>query len=189
MNSREQKIVNKIISLGKNEASEIITNAENHAKELIVKAEKDQKDILAKDLKEIEIENNKRLEIEKTQRNLETSKAVLIEKRKIIDEIFDNVLVSLRNLKSKDYTEFLKGALSNAKMGDSLIVSKNVGEKAKIEKLAIFSKKKLSIAKTSSEFSGGVIIFNDDYELVFTFESLVKEKKEKSISDIAKKIF
>lgn len=186
---REQKLINKILSDGKRQSSSIVKNAEKEANEMLQKAKQEESEFVKEQLKIEKQKNKQQLEFSQSLNNLEKNKVVLKAKTQIIDDVFSLVLQKLQNLKATEYTKFLSDVLKKANKGDGLIISKRKGEEEKFKKLAIFKEKKLSIEKTTDKFSGGVIIVGKVYDLDFSFESLVKQKYENSISKVAKLLF
>lgn len=185
----EQKLINKILSDGKKKADEILKKAEEESLQILKKAKEDEAKFVKEKLDKEKQDLEKKLAYKKELNNLEKNKALLKAKFEVIDEIFALVLQKLNNLKASEYSKFLESVLTKAQNEDKLIVSSKKGEKEKISKLEIFKKKKLSILKESDDFSGGVIIVGKIFDLDFSFESLVKEKYESSLSNIAKNLF
>lgn len=186
---REQKLINKILSDGKKKADDVLKNAEKEADKILAEAKQKEAEFVKQQIKAEKQQNQQQLEFSQSLNNLEKNKIVLKAKAEIIDDVFAIVLKKLQSLKPAEYTKFLSGVLKNAKTGDSLIISSKKGEKEKISKLPVFKTKKLSVAKQDDKISGGVIIVGKVYDLDFTFESLVQEKYENSLTKVAKLLF
>lgn len=186
---REQKLINKILNDGKRKADSVLKKAEKEATKILDEAKQKEADFVKQQIKEEKQKNQQQLEFLDSLNGLEKNKNVLKAKAEIIDEVFASVLHQLQSLKAAEYTKFLNGVLSNAKTGDSLIISSRKGEKEKISKLPIFKTKKLSIQKQDDNITGGLIIVGKLYDLDFSFESLVKEKQENSLIKVARFLF
>lgn len=187
--TRETKLVKKLLADGEKQAENIVIESQKQAEDIISNAKIKEDEYLNEQLKIVNNEQKNRIEIAKSISFIDKNKIFLQAQNELVDQVFDLTLQKLREMKATEYTKFLKNILKFAEKGDKLIISSNKGEKEKIQKLDAYKDKKLSILEVSDKISGGVIIVGEKYDQDFSFESLVKEKKEKSLIQVSKLLF
>ncbi len=187
---REQKFISKIIKDAEKQKEQLKNKAKQESDAIIKEEEKKEKEFFASEKKQIKQEYDKILENEKSSSFIEQTKFVLQEKQQILSDIFDLALQKFKKITAKEYQTFLQNVISqNAEMQDELIISNRKGEKERIQKLAIYKKKKLKIQKQSKDISGGVIIVSPTCEKDFSFEALIQDKFRTFSHKVAKQIF
>ena len=187
---REKKFVEKIIIDARNKKEQLKNEAKNNAEILLSGEEQKEKEFFSFEKKTIKEEFDKMIENEKNASFIEQTKLLLGAKQQILCDVFNLALQKMKKLSARDYQTFLRQVLTqSAENGDGLIVSNRKGEKDKIQKMAIYKKKKLKVLKQSKDISGGVIIVSKTYEKDFSFEGLIQDKFENDAHKFAKQLF
>jgi V/A-type H+-transporting ATPase subunit E len=189
----------KIISDAEIEANKIINEATNKAKEIKEEAEKEGRDIKSKILKRI----NQEILFKKgkiiTEANLEAKKTILLEKIKIIDEIFKKALENIMNLDDEPYRNFIKKIiLDNIDKGDETIFISTL-DKDRITKdfiqeinynLETKSKKgNINLSSSYLQIKGGVIIGLNNVKKNSSLELIFKKVREELEIKISQYLF
>ncbi|MBE3126898.1 MAG: V-type ATP synthase subunit E [Candidatus Atribacteria bacterium] len=192
-------INDKIISDAKIQASKIITQAEDNANNIIKKGEKEadnvKKIILYKINQEASLRKSKIL----TEANLEAKKTILLEKQKIMEDVFDKALESIAKLNSKDYLNFIKKLiLDNIESGDETIftgsldknkICKDFIEEINKELKAKDKKGELRLSTSYLPIKGGVVIGSGKIRKNISLEFLLKKIREELEIQISKDLF
>ncbi|MBE3091348.1 MAG: V-type ATP synthase subunit E [Candidatus Atribacteria bacterium] len=192
-------INDKIISDAKIQASKIITQAEDNANNIIKKGEKEadnvKKIILYKINQEASLKKSKIL----TEANLEAKKTILLEKQKIMEDVFDKALESITKLNSKDYLNFIKKLiLDNIERGDETIftgssdknkICKDFIEEINKELKAKDKKGELRLSTSYLPIKGGVVIGSGKIRKNISLEFLLKKIREELEIQISKDLF
>lgn len=192
-------INDKIISDAKIQASKIITQAEDNANNIIKKGEKEadnvKKVILYKINQEASLKKSKIL----TEANLEAKKTILLEKQKIMEDIFDKALESITKLNSKDYLNFIKKLiLDNIEIGDETIftgsldknkISKDFIEEINKELKTKHKKGELRLSTSYLPIKGGIVIGSGKIRKNISLEFLLKKIREELEIQISKDLF
>ena len=192
-------INDKIISDAKIQASKIITQAEDNANNIIKKGEKEadnvKKVILYKYNQEASLKKSKIL----TEANLEAKKNILLEKQKIMEDVFDKTLESIAKLNSKDYLNFIKKLiLDNIESGDETIfidhldrikISKSFIEDINKELKSQGEKGELKLSAAYLPIKGGVVVGSGKIRKNISLEFLLKKIREELEIQISKDLF
>ncbi|OGD14193.1 hypothetical protein A2V47_04570 [Candidatus Atribacteria bacterium RBG_19FT_COMBO_35_14] len=192
-------INDKIISDAKIQASKIITQAEDNANNIIKKGEKEadnvKKVILYKYNQEASLKKSKIL----TEANLEAKKNILLEKQKIMEDVFDKTLESIAKLNSKDYLNFIKKLiLDNIESGDETIfidhldrikISKSFIEDINKELKSQGEKGELKLSTAYLPIKGGVVVGSGKIRKNISLEFLLKKIREELEIQISKDLF
>lgn len=192
-------INDKIISDAKIQASKIITQAKDNANNIIKKGEKEadnvKKVILYKINQEASLKKCKIL----TEANLEAKKTILLEKQKIMEDVFDKALESIAKLNSKDYLNFIKKLiLDNIESGDETIftgsldknkICKDFIEEINKELKAKDKKGELRLSTSYLPIKGGVVIGSGKIRKNISLEFLLKKIREELEIQISKDLF
>ena len=192
-------INDKIISDAKIQANKIIAQAEDNATNIIKKGEKDadnvKKEILYKINQEASLKKGKIL----TEANLEAKKTILLEKHKIMEDVFTKALESIVRLSNQDYLQFIKKLiLDNIESGDETIftgsldknkISKDFIEKINKELKTKSKKGELKLSTSHLPIKGGIIIGSGAIRKNISLELLLKNIREESEMQISKLLF
>jgi V/A-type H+-transporting ATPase subunit E len=189
----------KIISDAEIEANKIINEATNKAKEIKEEAEKEGRDIKSKILKRI----NQEILFKKgkiiTEANLEAKKTILLEKIKIIDEIFKKALENIMNLDDEPYRNFIKKIiLDNIDKGDETIfistldkdrITKDFIQEINYNLEAKSKKGNINLSSSYLQIKGGVIIGLNNVKKNSSLELIFKKVREELEIKISQYLF
>jgi len=192
-------ISEKIISDAKIQADKIIAQAEDNANNITNKGRKEpdniKKTILYKINQEASLKKSKIL----TEANLGVRKTILLEKQKIMEDVFGNALESILKLGNKDYQNFIKKLiLDNIEKGDETIfigssdknrISKDFIEDINKELKAKDKKGELKLSDSFLPIKGGIIIGSGTIRKNISLELLLKNVREESETQISKILF
>ena len=192
-------ISEKIISDAKIQADKIIAQAEDNANNITNKGRKEadniKKTILYKINQEASLKKSKIL----TEANLGAKKTILLEKQKIMEDVFGNALESILKLGNKDYQNFMKKLiLDNIEKGDETIfigspdknrISKDFIEDINKELKAKDKKGELKLSDSFLPIKGGIIIGSGTIRKNISLELLLKNVREESETQISKILF
>jgi len=189
----------KIISDAKIQADKIIAQAEDNANNITSKGRKEadniRKTILYKVNQEASLKKSKIL----TEANLGVKKTILLEKQKIMEDVFGNALESILKLGNKDYQNFIKKLiLDNIEKGDETIfighsdknrISKDFIEDINKELKAKGKKGELKLSDSYLPVKGGIIIGSGAIRKNVSLELLLKDVREESETQISEILF
>lgn len=192
-------ISEKIISDAKIQADKIIAQAEDNANNITKKGKKEADNIkniiLYKNKQEASLKRSKIL----TEANLEAKKTILLEKQKIIEDVFNKALENILKLSDKDYHNFIKKLiLDNIEIGDETIfidhsdqkkISKSFIEDINKELKSKEEKGELKLSTSYLPIKGGVIIGSGKIRKNISLELLLKNVREESEMQISKILF
>ena len=189
----------KIVSNAKIQANKIIAEAEDNANNIIKKGEKEADNIKKVILYKINQEASLRKSKILTEANLEAKKTILLEKQKIMEDVFDKALESITKLNSKDYLSFIKKMiLDNIESGDETIFTGSL-DKDKISKDFIEEinkelkvKDKIGELRLSTSYlpiKGGVVIGSGKIRKNISLEFLLKKIREELEIQVSKDLF
>lgn len=192
-------INNKIISDARIQAEKIIAQAEDNANNIIKKGKKEAENIksiiLYKNNQEAFLKKSKIL----TEAKLEANKTILLEKQKIIEDVFDKALESVLKLSDKEYHNFIKILiLDNIEIGDETIfigssdmrkISESFIEDINKELKSKGEKGVLKLSTSYLPIKGGVIIGSGKIRKNISLELLLKDVREESEMQISNILF
>jgi len=192
-------ISEKIISDAKIQADKIIAQAEDNSNNIIKKGKKEADNIkniiLYKYNQEASLKKSKIL----TEANLGVKKTILLEKQKIMEDVFGKALESILKLGNKDYHSFIKKLiLDNIEKGDETIfigfpdknrISKDFIEGINKELKAKDKKGELKLSNSYLPIKGGIIIGSGTIRKNISLELLLKNVREESETQISKILF
>jgi V/A-type H+-transporting ATPase subunit E len=192
-------ISEKIISDARIQAENIIAQAEDKANNIIKKGEKEADNIksiiLYKNNQEASLKKSKIL----TEANLKAKKTILLEKQKVIEDVFDKALEIILKLDDKEYHDFIKKMiLDNIEIGDETIFI-GTSDQRKISvsfiediNKELKSKGEKGVLKLSTSYlpiKGGVIIGSGKIRKNISLELLLKDVREESEMQISNILF
>ena len=192
-------INNKIISDARIQAEKIIAQAEDNANNIIKKGRKEADDIKKKILYKINQEASLKKSKILTEANLEARKTILLEKQKIMEDVFGNASESILKLDDKKYHNFIKKLiLDNIEKGDETIfigspdknrISKDFIQDINKELKAKGKNDELKISTSYLPIKGGVIIGSGKIRKNISLELLLKNVREESEMQMSKILF
>ncbi len=184
-----EKLIQTIISEGNKKARKIMQDADDQAESILKTAQEREANFVAEQVALIKKENENKLKLAKSSTVYRLNKLLLKEKNDIIDNVFSSLLEKFCALSEKQYEKFLSAALTKANVGDEINYSKKAGEAKRISNLAVFKQKQLKLGKELDNVSGGIVISNSVCNKDFSFEGLIREKRENSIRHVAGLLF
>ena len=192
-------INDKIISDAKIQANKIIAQAEDNANDIIKNGGKEADDIKKMILYKINQEASLKKSKILTEANLEAKKTILLEKQKIMEDVFVNALESILKLDGKDYHNFIrKMILDNIEKGDETIfigspdknrISIDSIQDINKELKAKGKKGDLKLSTSYLPIKGGIIIGSGTIRKNISLELLLKNVREESEMQISKILF
>jgi len=192
-------ISEKIISDARIQADKIIAQAEDNANDMIKKSKKEADNIkniiLRKYNQEASLIKSKIL----TEANLEAKKNILLEKQKIIENVFNQASESVLKLEDKDYRNIIKKMiLDNNETGDETIfidhsdrekISKSFIDDINKELKSKGQKGELKLSTSYLPIQAGVVIASGKIRKNISLEFLLKEIREELEIQISKDLF
>ncbi|HZK10989.1 MAG TPA: V-type ATP synthase subunit E [Atribacterota bacterium] len=192
-------INDKIISDAKIQANKIIAQAEDNATNIIKKGEKEADNVKKAILYKINQEASLKKDKIVTEANLEAKKTILLEKQKIMEDVFVKALESIVRLSNQDYLHFIKKLiLDNIESGDETIftgsldknkISKDFIEEINKELKTKGKKGELKLSTSYLPIKGGIIIGSGAIRKNISLELLLKNIREESEMQISKLLF
>jgi len=192
-------INNKIISDARIQAEKIIAQAEDNANNIIKKGRKEADDIKKKILYKFNQEASLKKSKILTEANLEARKTILLEKQKIMEDVFANASESILKLDDKNYHNFIKKLiLDNIEKGDETVfigspdknrISKDFIQDINKELKAKGKNDELKISTSYLPIKGGIIIGSGTIRKNISLELLLKNVREESEMQMSKILF
>jgi len=189
----------KIISDARIQANKIIAQAEDDANNIIKKGIKEADDVKKMILYKINQEASLKKSKILTEANLEAKKTILLEKQKIMEDVFGNALESILKLNDKDYRNFIKKLiLDNIEKGDETVfigspdknrISKDFIEDINKELKAKGKKDELKLSTSYLPIKGGIIIGSGTIRKNISLELLLKNVREEAEMQMSKMLF
>jgi len=118
----------------------------------------------------------------------ELKKEILQKKKQVVDSIFAKVLDNLKNLPESDQEKLVQKYLQEIKGRQGVIVPAK-GREQLIKKCLQKEKTALKLAEESIEAAGGFIWQSEELNIDYTWESLVRNLRERTELEITKALF
>ncbi len=122
---------------------------------------------------------------------LEVGKIILGAKQKCVSAVYDGVRDRIVAMPSAEYTKLIARLVSAyVEDGDEIIVGKSDKRLTAewVKNLSKSTKKKLTLSKEKGDFDAGVVLRNSRYDRDFTVDEIVADLRERTVSDVAKKL-
>ena len=189
-----QKIIDKILSHSREEAERLKAEARAEADKIIEQGREDaraEKDSRLRNARE-KMENNKRRRLALA--NLESRKKILNLRCSMIDEVFDQVVLRLNELKGERLRKLVTGLLGDFVLEAECEVHCKKSEIDKFTLLlsSLWGEKFTRYCKVrgvEGDIGGGFILRSHKMEYDCTFKSLVMEKRESLELEVSKILF
>ena len=185
-----QRIVERILSDANAEAQAILQEAKVKAAKIIadasLRAEK------ARLQTEAEAQEKRKSIFEKQAANarLDSAKALLGEKRKIIDLIYTQALGRLQDLSEEDCLKLSNTLLqAYAERGDEICFAKAFPYKAEVAALPIVKERALTIAQGDAAIDGGFVLRGEKSDKDLSYGALLAVDRENFQAELAAEIF
>lgn len=189
----KQLIIDKIINDAKAQADENIKKAESEASVIEKKIEDKIKSL--QEETNAQIENNVKSIISSAElvSNLDSNRAILSAKSKIVNDVFDNVMKSFRSKNKKTYLSIIENMIkSNVEDNDLVQIShedKDIITSDFISKLSKKIKINFSLDENFGDFSGGVILIGTKFDKNLTFDQEIVDLKNQFESNLVEILF
>lgn len=192
-----QALIDSILAKTQAEAESIIKKAEDQAANLMAEAKQKSEAKCKKIAEEYQhkaddLERRSRIEVE-----MSAKKRTLAAKHQLIDTVFDQALVTLKNLPAEKRIRFLAEKLAAAGMngGGEVKGSGSAAEWNSIIKVAneimarAGSISQLVLSKEQPGFDGGFLLTGPGYVINGSYEALLEELHEGLVPRIAEYLF
>ncbi len=185
----KEAIIDSIISDAEAQAAEIKAEADAKAREITsaaaAEAKKAAADVVAKAAENAALTAKRKT----AAASAEASKYFLSLKQGLMDECFSTALKKLRALDDKKYLSVIGALLTEAEGGEKIIIAKR--DKGLITGKFVESvlKGKKFTLSAEGDFTGGVILSSDKYDVNLTFEALLSEMREDGAGEVADILF
>lgn len=186
----KEEIITRILADAEAEAAEIIRSAEERAREITASA----KARAAEDMAEAEAEaiaQARRIsEGKAVAARLESTKILLAEKRRVMDEIYARALKNLLALNESQSLKLIERLLDeNAEEGDVIVLAKNFAYASGVAQLPVIKKRGLTLSTERADISGGCLLRGKKSDKDLSYSALLNADKDEYQAEIAAKLF
>ncbi|MBU1075646.1 MAG: V-type ATP synthase subunit E [Spirochaetes bacterium] len=195
-----EDIIKKIISDAEEKAGTILKEYKEQADKLIAgqKQELEKKDTSEKKRIDQEAEDHYKRLIQMAE--LEMRKSILDLKQRLILDVFTKVEEKISSMPKEDYQKFIENKIMDYIQTGSevVIISKNDKERITGDFIDMINKKlkdklhqegSLKLSKETAPIKAGFILKSDKIQFNSSLESMLRELREKSESEIVNKFF
>lgn len=122
---------------------------------------------------------------------LEVSKIILGAKQKCVSAVYDGVRDGIVKMPAAEYAKLMSRLIKEyVEDGDEIIVGKSDKRLTAewVKDLSKSTKKKLTLSKEKGDFEAGVVLRNSRYDRDFTVDEIVADLRERTVTDVAKKL-
>jgi len=145
------------------------------------------KETCEKLLTQAEIKAKKEAEMQLFTAKSELHRKVLIRKRQIIDEVYNEALKKLKALSDDDYRAIIKRLLNDLPTGGTILPAK--GKEAITKEVAEKVNHDLKVAHESVDSVGGFVWQSAKLNIDNTFEQLVRDIRDQTEIKVANELF
>ena len=186
----KEAIVERILSDARAEAERIVKQAEAQAAERTAEAEKRaQVSSLANEM-EVRAKVKDILDGKAASARLDSSKALLAEKRRVIDGVYALPLERLRGLDRAGALRLADVLLTRyAEEGDEVAFAPDYKYAADVAKLPVVKDKKLKVSPTQAKIEGGFVLRGKVADKDISYGALLAADRECHQAELAAKIF
>lgn len=194
-----EKITGKIIADSDVKAKEIHSTANHQVEEILKRAEREQAIKIEELKKQLEIEIAQRTRIYESRRDLESRNALLSTKQNLMETVFQKAIDQVGQLDTTAYQAIIKKMLLEAvELGteEVLISSKDqvriTGAFMEDVNQSLKQLGKIGNLKLSESFvsiAGGFVLKNADVNINYSFESLLRSKRDALEPELAEILF
>lgn len=189
--NNKQAIIDKIISDAEQSAAEILSAAREKAERIVADASEQAEDYTRTHANDAKTASDDYIRRRRSVDGLDSRKADLGAKKRILDELLDEVLRRLRTDRKKDYLALMRATIArSAEDGDEVIVcaaDRDLLDEKFVARVARDCGKKLSLGAQTGRFDGGVVLSGKNYDKNLTLDLKIKalrEEYETQLSDI-----
>lgn len=113
---------------------------------------------------------------------------VLEAKQQLIDTVYKTAYKQLSDLNDNDYVKLLSNLIKELP-GDAGILISVENKESQLKKALKESGKKFDVSKETVRGSGGFVFKSDDIEINQTFQTLINQAKDSTLTEIARILF
>ena len=186
----KELIRERILSDAQKETMEILASAEEKAAAIIAEANLRAQKEKEETEKEVKEKADSVYEKRAAAARLESSKILLAEKRKVLDNVY---ALALERLVSLDLEQAL--ALSErllkayAEEGDEILFAENFKYAKEVALLPVVSERNLSVSKDCIKLDGGFLLKGKKADKDLSYGALLKADKDEHQAELAREIF
>ena len=185
-----QQLVERIIADAQAEAQASVAEAENKAAALLAEASLRAETLRKQTEKEMQEKRRFILEKRAADARLDGAKRLLLEKRKVIDTLYDEALSRLLELSKEDCLHLVENLLrQHAEEGDVVCFANNFRYAKEVKQLPIVKERGLSFGEDTLPLDGGVYLKGKVSDKDLSYGALLAMDREENQATIAKAIF
>ncbi len=185
-----QRIVERILSDAHAEAQAILEEAKAKAAKIVADASLRAEKARLETEAEVQEKRNSIFEKQAANARLDSAKALLGEKRKVIDLIYTQALGRLQDLSEEDCLKLSNALLeAYAEKGDELCFAKKFPYKAEVAALPIVAERALTIAQDDAAVSGGFVLKGEKSDKDLSYSTLLAVDRDAYQAALAAEIF
>ncbi len=186
----KEDIIARILSDAEREAQAIVEEAQREAESRVAEANAAAEKLKAETEEEIAARAKRISEGKAAAARLDSSKLLLAEKRRVIDEIYARALKSLLSLGEHESLALVERLLKeNAEEGDEVVFAADYPYAAKAARLSVIAEKNLKVGKTRAGTGGGFLLLGKTCDKDVTFRALLALDREKNEPALAAQLF
>lgn len=187
----KELIISNILGAAEQSAAGVAEDIAERAREAEAKLDAEMAEYSARALADARQNADDLVKHRLTLAGLESRKAVLAAKQRVIDHAFR--LAAQQIAEGKDYPKFIATLLQkHAEDGDTVVIrerDKGVITEALIRDAAAKSGIKLTLSKTYGAFSGGVILSNQNYDKNLTLDTMLGDVRADVMPQLSELLF
>ena len=186
----KERISEKILSDAENEGRAIEESAKKRGEEMIAlameRAEKERRETE----REVKEKTKSVYEKKEASARLESSKILLLEKRKVIDGIYAIAKERLITLEKEEAVALATKLLTRyAEEGDEILFATYYKYVAEVALLPVVATKNLKISKDRANIDGGFLLLGKKADKDLSYGALLNADREAYQADLAREIF
>lgn len=187
------KVKDKILHDAEKEYERIINDAKKQVEKIISDANQKKDQMINEALVQKEKIIKNEAERKKIFEEVEENKRILIKKKEILDEVFNNIKKRMLGWNETKYIDFIIKNLSSfiSSEKDELIIGKIHSKKLRkaIEKYSKNKGLKFTLSNEDGDFEFGFIVNRKKIQSRFTLDDIIEEIKENKGAMIVEEIF
>lgn len=180
----------RILSDARKEAEDIVAAAEEEAKNLLANADACAEELYAESEAEIRERAKGIYDGKSAAARLDSAKALLQEKRRVLDTVYACALKKLNALSAKECCKLTERLLTAyAEEGDEIVFSENYPCAREVAELPVVREKKLTVSKKRAAVDGGFLLKGKTADKDLSYGALLAEDRELHQAELAEALF
>ena len=186
----KEAIVEKILSDADAECEAILLAARQRAEELVAAAEANAERERAETQSDLQAITDRMLAVNAAAARMDGAKALLAEKRRVIDAVYERARKRLLSLGEEESLRLFGRLLSeSAEAGDEIVFDKTFAYREGAARLAVVKERGLRIAEETVDAGGGFILRGKKCDKDLTYPVLLRADMEARQGELAAKLF